>query len=132
MNKLKLEDLTPYLESKLVLIKNGRKLKLIGLSIDGLLLEKLDEKIFKNHSVMWSNIDKIKPILKPLSSLYAEDLIKAGFSTHLDYCTFENQRNPNVFPIKTAPYKMVKWLYKNHYDVDGLIDAGLAIDKNTT
>lgn len=33
--------------------------------------------------------------------------------------------------IKDTRYYFVEWLFKNHFDVFGLIDKGLAIDKNT-
>lgn len=36
-----------------------------------------------------------------------------------------------VVGIDLIPYKAYKWLFKNHFDVFGLIEKGLAIDKTT-
>ena len=66
-----------------------------------------------------------KPILRPLSDLTKEELIEQGFWHHIDFLTHEKQN-----PIE-APYFMVEYLLSKHFDVFGLIEAGLAIDINT-
>ena len=69
-----------------------------------------------------------KPILRPLSYLTRFELEKAGFMYYIDYLTYENQ---GVEWTLRAPYDMVVYLLSQHYDIYGLIEAGLAIDINT-
>lgn len=66
--------------------------------------------------------DRFKMILKPMSDLTKEELTKYGFTNHIDYLTHEKQD-----PMK-APYEMTEYLFKNHYDVFGLIEKCLAIN----
>ena len=56
------------------------------------------------------NIDKIKPYLFPLSSM-----------------TEEQKKEFNSFIIK-APWKLIDWFNKNHFDYRELISMGLAND----
>lgn len=74
------------------------------------------------------DLDKAKPILKPLSELTKEELRTQGFGSHIDYLTHENK---GVEWTLKAPYEMVNYLFEKHYDVFRLIDQGLAIDINT-
>jgi hypothetical protein len=86
------------------------------------------DKIFK---------DRYKPILRPLS-----DLTKENINEMIEYSDFENiyfSSNPSdLIFINTEEknylsdiYRNLEFLFKNHFDVFGLIDAGLAIDINT-
>ena len=67
-------------------------------------------------------------ILRPLSDLTKEELYSNGFDCHVDYLTHENK---GVEWTLKAPYTHVEYLFKNHFDVFGLIPQGLAIDINT-
>ena len=71
---------------------------------------------------------RCKPILRPLSDLTRKELEDAGFSDHIDYLTYENK---GVEWTLKAPYTHIKYLLSKHYDVYGLIPAGLAININT-
>lgn len=82
-----------------------------------------------------------KPILNPLSDLYNENNghfneIKRKYgciNISLD------KEHPNMFVLNNEdvvsyhylPYMVIRYLLKNHYDIYGLIEKGLAIDKNT-
>lgn len=70
------------------------------------------------------NTDRFKMILKPMSDLTKKELQDFGFTNHIDYLTHEQED-----PMK-APYEMTEYLFKNHYDVYGLIDKKLAININ--
>lgn len=81
-----------------------------------------------------------KPILRTMSDLTKDHLRGAGFDSHIDYLTNElhNSANDNrlyangkkLWRIECAPYEMVDFLFEHHFDVFGLIPAGLAIDIN--
>lgn len=74
--------------------------------------------------------EKVFMVKKTLSDLTREELISAGFDSHIDYLTHEHQANPEKFQVKKAPYEMVQYLILKHYDTEGLIEKGLAIDVN--
>lgn len=78
-------------------------------------------------------ISKIKPYLFPLSSMTREQLfeiqeilgkneieIKNGFLSIID-----SSRNTITYLEILA---LLNWFYKNHFDINGLIPMGLAID----
>jgi len=67
------------------------------------------------------NYENVKPILYPLSMLTKKELIKQGFSSHIDYLTHEKQD-----PLK-APFEMVQYLFSKRYDVLNLISQNKAI-----
>ena len=94
----------------------------------------------------WGNahdLKEFKPILRPLSDLTKEiefDNEKFtpskdkywgmnSFQYHINQ--FENWESPSAYLNSCAPYGLLLVLIKWHFDVFGLIDAGLAIDINT-
>lgn len=128
MKNLELKHLAPYLPYELkVLCENQVYIMTIG--------------NLKNHL---EEIVNIKPILRPLSDLTKQMEID-GLKT---IPTFELER---IYPefgfavreiattdvdilkieITSIPYKIMEQLFEWHFDVFGLIDAGLAIDINT-
>ena len=89
------------------------------------------------------NTLKLKPILRPLSDLFdaaeeASGLEYIDLLMHFAECDVEIEfvdalKYEGRFKamIKYAPYTLMQKLFEFHFDVFGLIDAGLAIDKNT-
>tara|TARA_R110000782_G_scaffold70402_2_gene141445 strand:+ start:497 stop:859 length:363 start_codon:yes stop_codon:yes gene_type:complete len=70
---------------------------------------------------------EIKPILRPLSDLTNE--FKDDFRfTERAIAIHKYGLNNWVGGLR---FDIVEFLFKNHYDVFGLIEKGLAIDKNT-
>jgi hypothetical protein len=70
-----------------------------------------------NESEYWSevfNIDKIKPYLRPMSSMTEEEKI--------DYRAFFNYDGVEY------PEEYIDWLNKHYFDYRGLIEKGLAIE----
>jgi len=67
-----------------------------------------------------------KLMLRPMSDLTKEELIKQGFSSHIDWLTHEKGD-----PMR-APYKMVSYCIKQGFDVFGLIKSGQALDVKKT
>ena len=81
----------------------------------------------------YNEIVKIKPYLFPLSSMTSEQLfevqeimgkneieIEDGFFNIID-----SSRNTITYLEILA---VLEWFYKNHFDINGLIEKGLAID----
>lgn len=139
MSKIELKELAPYIPYELKAIDIRTKeirtvtwthftydLKYVGMN--HLLCQGL---IIAEH----------KPILRPLSDLSQIELLTAGFNSHIDYLTHELQNKANesriggdgkkLWRVEAAPYEMVVYLLKNHFDVFGLIRQGLAIDINS-
>ena len=90
---------------------------------------KLDD-IYTNYTL---NISVVKPYLFPLSSMTSEQLfevqemlgkneieIEDGFLRIVD-----SDRNTISYLEILA---LLEWFYKNHFDINGLIPIGLAID----
>ncbi len=69
------------------------------------------------------NYSQYMPILRPLSDLTKDHAQNCGY-TNLDDFTHD-------IIYKKIVIKYWMDLLNNHYDVFGLIDAGLAIDMNT-
>lgn len=69
------------------------------------------------------------PILKPLSDL-TDDKTRELFKSwsQID-CVFD-WKNLELFTYERLSYEVVETLLKNHFDVFGLIEKGLAIDIN--
>ena len=112
--KLELKHLAPYLPYGLQFLKYNQIH----------LLSKLDytdnELWLVNYGFLGINSNITKPILRPLSDL-TEDLLCISWIEHIrdnGLCT-------------ECPYEVWKVLFKNHFDVFGLIEKGLAIDINT-
>lgn len=109
MEKLELKHLAPYLPYKLNLerinYKNERfkKLTAYDLCPDG-------------------EIDNIKPILRPIEDLYNE---KTDFGIKIVH--YFNFKTNVKLDYRNFPYHVMEQLFKNHFDVFGLIPKGLAI-----
>ena len=108
MEKLELKHLAPYLP--------------YGLKF---YWEDLKGNINKPWSLTINSIDfalenQNKPILRPLS-----DLINNEFEKELGHFTPDFK-----FNLDDTEYKFIEKMLKLHFDVFGLIEKGLAIDKN--
>lgn len=142
--KLELKHLAPYLPYGLKININGMETTLTGIK------QTYRDSLLINHSFMvWESLtENKKPILRPLSDLTKEiecngekftpiyKLRKYGFYTvkNDDYFIrregsfggwsgFEN--------CESLPFFIIQLFLEWHFDVFGLIDAGLAIDINT-
>jgi hypothetical protein len=134
--KLELKHLAPYLPYGLQVMDcehNVNSIELVvGLHNDEFITH-IDNLEFKSG----------KPILRPLSDLTKEmefDNEKFtpskdkywgmnSFQYHINQ--FENWESPSAYLNSRAPYGLLLVLIKWHFDVFGLIEAGLAIDINT-
>ena len=127
--ELELKHLAPYLPYKLFIwYEIGDRENVQELSLDGLTTEEVCILVGENGEREWVNYDDIKPILRPLS-----DLTKEIEPLRKNYFTYTSEGF--MFKGKNECYTRLSdldFLFKNHFDVFGLIEKGLAIDINTT
>ena len=127
--KLELKHLAPYLPYEL---KIPNRNPLVGTRILDSDIENSDEIVNIGACIRL----QYKPILRPLSDLTPELLKELRDSENKDLLLwgvrgFEGDLTScNKYSYELT-YHVLEWLYKNHIDVFGLIDAGLAIDINT-
>lgn len=92
----------------------------------------LEDGINVEEEPQYNEVKDVKPILRPLSDMTEDEVefigieLKAGtmnaeFIRTSKYCWTLVHTEPEVF----------RFLLSNHFDLFGLIDAGLAIDKTT-
>jgi hypothetical protein len=123
--KLELKHLAPYLPYDLQCrvwkpphIHNNKIVKLVGL------INK-DCGCFTQNNYYY---DEFKPILRPLSDLTEDVVIEIGI-IGIDVDNVLNAVIHN--DMSYMEYSVHTILVKNHFDVFGLIEKGLAIDINT-
>jgi hypothetical protein len=96
----------------------------------------MDSWTLQADSVTFSLINQNKPILRPLSDLTKEIEVNGekfvpNYDPHLKYfldCEFKSFINDIPYSLN---YDQLQLLLQWHFDIYGLIDAGLAIDINT-
>ena len=126
--KLELKHLAPYLPYRLgIFDPTSNTTKIIY-------WDKSSNHFKGINEVLSSKV--YKPILRPLSELYRPKWVQKKMFNHLHY------NNHLKLPLHSEGYKWHRieaheiWsdyetLFKHHFDVFGLIDKGLAVDKNT-
>ena len=114
--KLKIEHLAPYLPYGLK-IQGTTHGEIAELSCCTETSVNITTRSFQYG--MWADIFEIKPILRPLS-----DLVKLGSNERW-------WRDKIALGITKLDYESIQELFKEHFDVFGLIEKGLAIDINT-
>lgn len=86
-----------------------------------------DDEIYINGT----NIEDVKPYLFPLSSMTDEQRLEIEILTNgtigIDQDSLWDLTGYSELNIITT-LELIQWLYKNHFDVYGLIEKGLAID----
>jgi len=121
--KLTIEHLAPYLPYGLKVMRPDDKTVLELHGIAGDLL------IFKEEGETYGSIlgGKSKPLLLLLSEFNDSaadteiyEVMGSYYSAHPDFCTPDE-----------LPYKVIQILLKHHFDVFGLLESGLALDKST-
>ena len=91
-----------------------------------------------SNTAFWNSIEQVKPYLFPLSSMTEEQLNdfyatirpvieEALDAWKIDKTEYEGERPITLKDIK-ADIVAVNWMLKNHFDMNGLIPMGLAID----
>lgn len=95
------------------------------------------------HDVVNSTPDWYKPLLLPLSALTEPmedgsvpiDIIREFNIGYVDFITLERENWIDLYGRKrwigAIPNMIIEYLHSRHFDIYGLIHAGLAIDKRT-
>ena len=89
--------------------------------------------ITPSGGVIGSSIDAFKPYLFPMSSMTEEqknqlkEIWDADMNKALDYAISGEEGLSDLFQLSAAK-KVINWFIKNHFDMNGLIPKGLAID----
>jgi hypothetical protein len=142
--KLEIKHLAPYLPYKLkCLYTHTNKIGTISNIYtigDGYDNEDVKLSIdYNNEEHIWM----FKPILRPISDLSI--LVKDEFERYDGIRSGKaDEEVINIFceengvdeiieniDLKSLPYECIEYIFRNHYDFFGLIEAGLAIDKTT-
>ena len=97
----------------------GVKLQLYNGELDNDILNSIDaeEYIIINGK---DDIETVKPYLFPLSSMTEEQ--------SMEFALLQVNTHKDGFLYVCDCANMMKWLLKNHFDIYGLIEKGLAID----
>lgn len=141
MENLELKHLAPYLPYGLeCYFSRNTTYKLTALGKDSDDINKAFFHFSKQYTV-WYQLNDFKPILRPLSDLTKEiehngenfvpvQWLRDKFYTlSLDRQCFRIIEDERW--INSCDYLLIKYLLEWHFDVFGLIESGLAIDKNT-
>lgn len=114
----KIEYLAGYLPFKLKMQYIGQGRPFRGTKkVEELNIQNIELLMFSNHR---------KPILYPLSDYEKFDEILDEMS---DFEIQMIEDNPNL--TKRLSYDVIEAMFRNHIDIYGLIESGLAIDINT-
>lgn len=125
--KLQLKHLAPYLPYELQIFSESTKSIYTLVHYRNILDTNIEEVL---------QIDWYKPILRPLTDLkYINEDNKHNILEEVGLLSLA-LNNGNIYAqireskIKTTRYEVYEYLFKNHFDVFGLIEKGLAINKN--
>lgn len=92
----------------------------------------IDGMIFKQKNGLFiGDNGTLKPILRPLSDLKEQKQIAEYFMTFKEHLIRIYPSEQIGLNIASWSHRSVEWLQKWHFDIHGLIDAGLAVDINT-
>lgn len=158
MRKLEIKELAVYVPYGLKAEMLDYKIDYVGKQYDEIVGFHQWDKLSKYWSALTiggskPNIERIKPILRPLSDL---DKLDGDFATSHSICkvlgngedygkvtiyhfdgevTIEIETNSSMVGYELLDFATTQLvreeLLKSHYDIFGLIEAGLAIDINT-
>jgi hypothetical protein len=121
--KLELKHLAPYLPYGLKVVHKLDSSIIYELNY---YLKVKGNRFRKDHWTIEEVLEYGKPILRPLSDFIGEEDI-VDEMTHNELLMMGN----NIDLVERLSYDVVKLMFKNHFDVFGLIGKGLAININT-
>ena len=122
--ELLLKDLCARLPYNPLVEYKGESYNVLGIAHERLVLC----KPFMSYTLKENPlVEEVKPYLFPLSSMSEEQIVEFDKIAELDIEYSITQIKNDVL-IWTSGLNRFNWLLKNHFDVYGLIDKGLAID----
>ncbi len=137
--KLEFKHLAPYLLHNITVIRaNGEVATLTGVDI-GYKLEHSYQTTVDGKWYQKTYISQFQPVLKPLSDLTKEiEHNGEKFVPIEELQLHEPNENVEFAFYKTSDWLTFNWthveaqkLFEWHFDIEGLIEQGLAIDINT-
>ena len=119
LNYMKQEEKDLLLKDLCGRLPYGVKLQLYNGELDNDILNSIDaeEYIIINGK---DDIETVKPYLFPLSSMTEEQ--------SMEFALLQVNTHKDGFLYVCDCANMMKWLLKNHFDIYGLVEKGLAID----
>lgn len=147
MEKLELKHLAPYLPYRLNMLYDFDMGDVWTLDITNInAITEFDKPILKPLSDLTENEEWKRKLLSFLSNGRSDDYdspitihTKNKYSTFkIRMYTYKGLNSSELFEytvykdldLTTTKYNLIEWALKNHFDVFGLIEKGLAIDKN--
>ena len=139
--QLEIKHIIPYIEFNLKAEMLDYKCDYVGKRVDTIKgCEQWDKS-----GTLWSFItvggskpspSRIKPLLRPLEDLNKEEYLPIARRLFNSDILYKCHKRDEFYFIdnlrgKTLPKDITRGLYKNHFDVEYLIEAGLAHDINT-
>lgn len=148
-NQLTIEQLAPYLPYQLKIRTSSSDAKFSGNVLYGIKKNEFGVNMFQCAELKWWRIEQIKPYLRPLSSL-TKEIVHNGRAfipakELFECCDFERDlgmpdeiEQAGIFrseyidhdQIMCYPLSFWKKLHEYHFDLYGLLDAGLALPIN--
>lgn len=128
--KLENKHLSAYLPYGLKLIDTYGNI----LHLDGLFVDLAMHLLETNRIDYFHFYPQVKPILRPLSDLIIDGNLIEDFIGFGNLCNAYDEYIDHWYPdpsyAQQAPYVIFEYFLVNHYDVFGLIEAGLAVNIN--
>lgn len=127
MEKIKLSEICGYLPYGLSINNKNEELRAI-VNPDGV------ETLFRGHLINYYELEEIKPILSPLKDIYTHKYkpkYAKGMHVISEIIPMYYLEMIKIGQVKEIPYDWFELLLKEHFDVYGLINRGLAIDINS-
>lgn len=126
--ELTINHLAAYLPYKLHLAYKARPSQ--SYEVFGI-LQGISGVQFKSAVMDFVNVkDYFAPVLKPISKLKREELLSYGFTNPtIAQILGDNEGAGIIDIIHNCKYGLVQYLLSQHYDIFGLIEAGLAVEK---
>lgn len=91
----------------------------------------MGETVYYNGSIVGKWCKFFKPLLRPLSDMTHDELQECGNMVY-DFSDEPELNNHKWQDFDFITAEQFQWLLKRHFDLFGLIDAGLALDKTKT
>lgn len=104
------------------------------------------QNMFDKNDILDFSDSRAIPVLRPLPDLIKpclpegktpaeemEDDLMMGWCVAYDeaYEIITENEETLKAKVKMLPYEMIEWLFEHHFDVNNLIEQGLAVDINT-
>jgi len=127
--KMKLKHIAAYLPHKLLVgykAKPTHTYEVFGV------LQGINDLQIKSEFTDFVSIAYFVPILKPMRKLTRKELEDAGFdTTEPPIINLLNSVSTNryLLVMVETPYYLILYLTARHYDIFGLINQGLAVEK---